>query len=97
MHVPTAQGEEKEAGEEEEEDHLLNDISSDPPIIDAEDTPVPAWSVRTQGQGPYAVSYAISHAWPGAVAFCYAKDSAVKFANLYIGDGLPNTGAAAAG
>lgn len=93
---PKEEEEEGEEGEEEEEepeeDHLLNDLSADPPILESEETPVPAWSVRTVGSGAYQVSYALSNSWPGAIAFCSTKPS-VKFANLYIGYGLENTGA----
>ena len=86
------EGGEEEEEEEEEADHLLNDLSADPPIFESDDTPVPAWSVRTAGHGAYAVAYALSTAWPGAIAFCSTKPS-VKFANVYIGYGLENTGA----
>ncbi|KAG8461297.1 hypothetical protein KFE25_010484 [Diacronema lutheri] len=85
------EGGEEEEEEEEEADHLLNDLSADPPIFESDDTPVPAWSVRTAGHGAYAVAYALSTAWPGAIAFCSTKPS-VKFANVYIGYGLENTG-----
>jgi len=88
--------EEEEAAEEEEEpeeDHLLNDLSADAPIVESEETPVPRWAVRTVGAGQYQTSYAVSTAWPGAVAFCSTKPS-VKFANIYIGFGLENTGKA---
>jgi len=87
--------EEEEEGEEAEEaeeaDQLLNDLTSDPLILEGDDTPVPAWSVRKAGAGRYAVAFAVSNAWPGALAFASTKPS-VKFANLYIGYGLENTG-----
>jgi radial spoke head protein 4A len=86
----------EEGGAEEEEDesnHLLNDLSADPPILESEETPVPAWTIRKSGAGKYVVACATSNSWPGAVAFCSTKPS-LKFANLYLGYGLENTGRA---
>merc|ERR1711988_557693 len=90
-----------EDGEEpEEEIPSLNPIAADLPIKEGNEEGeggIPAWTTRSYCTqfAPHAICIAKSYRWPGA--YSVAVDSqkpGIKFANIYIGYGHKETGAA---
>lgn len=98
--MPSPPKPEPEEGEEEEEEENLEEetpplgsVSEDKPVVADEENELPAWTFRlcfTQG-GAYTVAVATSHRWPGAHSVAVQKED--KFASVYFGYGVENTGA----